>query len=538
MFNSNDPPQGLAHVALLRNDGYLDSNTAVPLAIDLNWSWQQLQSRISRMVFDRFVDTVRIFTDRGFEIRDTPSAARQAVLVVSSGDDFVHFRLRPDQPIPENIALDDFQNFVSGVVEKAPRYASNDVQNRVTDSEVAGHEILDPRQFFLQAGGSSAPYGYGADLIDTNVFATPVNHTAKYQPARSAGAASSGRGPRGSISSTGSGTGLSSTGKIDLRRKGAPRPSEPEVLDKLENHKKSEQRSRERLRNGFEDLKTAVPSLRLEKNPTKSTIVTRAAEYIYALEQEVESLRGRLKETSLASSFEGPSMDNKSPASSGIPVEGASHISDGSLEKEWGDMKYASGTLCMDIPKEMEAPSIVAVEVYDSLNYSYIYVDHVWEMVLGLNRRDILNKKIMSVGVGLLGSRYLQFAYKFNSINYTTKTGKPWVGVEVMRRADRTPIMFQHRVTPVFVGTIPQAYGVLSHFRVISEEDFERMSQEHEKQIEEQLRQANVNGLILPRKALPSMDEIIDLNMDEAGRKALDDLAKTVIIAEEEDIGK
>lgn len=138
---------------------------------------------------------------------------------------------------------------------------------------------------------------------------------------------------------------------------GRSKAAVPGAIVKAHSHKASEQRSRDRLRNSIQELVVTVPSLANVKNPSKATIIHKAAEYVEYAKQTNQAL-----------------MEENKRAQMMIAQLQAEHLR----------------------IRRTPTANIVTIEILD-LERRFVFVDHMWEIVIGYSHKEVVGKMVKDV---------------------------------------------------------------------------------------------------------------------------------------------
>ncbi|KNC87396.1 hypothetical protein, variant [Sphaeroforma arctica JP610] len=176
---------------------------------------------------------------------------------------------------------------------------------------------------------------------------------------------------------------------------------------RTESHKASEQRSRTRLKDSINELATTVPTLVNVKNPSKAHIIKKATEFVHDTQKTNVELR--LEHEKLKSEL------------------AALHL------------KH------MKSMNTMNMGNIITVEIL-SKDFTYIFVDHMWEVFLGYSRSEVLGKTFKDIS----SCRNCELMLKRSmEIHETMRKKQVWRGLILSKRKDGQAFCCDTTITPV-----------------------------------------------------------------------------------------
>eukprot|EP01134_Creolimax_fragrantissima_P002580 CFRG2580T1 len=183
-------------------------------------------------------------------------------------------------------------------------------------------------------------------------------------------------------------------------------PKLDDDMDRTESHKASEQRSRTRLKDSINELATTVPALQNVKNPSKAHIIKKATEFV----QNTQNTNKQLRE-------------------------------------EHKNLKQQLAALHLKHMKSMntmQLGNIITVEILTK-DFTYMFVDHMWEVFLGYSRSEVLGKTFKDISACRNCELMLR---RTKEIISTMEQKKVWRGLILGKRKDGRAFCCDTTITP------------------------------------------------------------------------------------------
>eukprot|EP01135_Chromosphaera_perkinsii_P010995 Nk52_evm29s2309 gene=Nk52_evmTU29s2309 len=501
-----------AFVTLYVNDGMLETSTARPFVVDVNMTMKQIANECHKRLYDMECGTAKVFTTLGVELDDPVYIPSHQSLVVSNGSAMVPVKYSNKMPEEELNQFPDIDSVLRGIYNDRRNSTEDLMDTEALESVIAsaGNTYIGAKA----AAGGRAPAGGFSPNID-NVLSdllSPVEPTPQAAqsaplqsifnniqfPTLSMQQVTSAWGdgnlertkfmnqsapvhqmptpqiqqpqppqqlrqppvlpkvqpklsPRESIASPEHMVPIQSPDSTSVKNEAfetVPSPSNSvqstssggtqrrtSLVNRAESHKASEQRSRQKLKECIEELVLSVPTLKEHKAPTKATIIKKATEYVQHSSKQNEKLK----------------QENEA------------------LQKEIADLHLRSSK----VQTQLQIANIMTVEIVD-MDMRYIFVDHMWEIVMGFGRGEVVGKFIKEV-TGCAQCPLM--AVRCVEIMKNIAAGQAWHGVVLSRRRDGRAFACEAEISPIIdsQGKVFQHVCTRRNFHMLSQTEKEKL---------------------------------------------------------------
>eukprot|EP00128_Syssomonas_multiformis_P015522 Colp12_sorted_trinity150504_noHs@15772 len=418
-------------VTLFKNDGILEATDAKPFIILDSWDIATARKLCHERLYGTQLASARLYTDLGVELDDVGYIPAKQSIVVSSGEPFkpISYSKRLPKEVPSSTSA-----FVETVLPDL--YAANNqsepfdipmadmlgnVENYLSKANPAefGDQISGWKNFLqastLEMPAEEAPvpqYPQFNSIFDNMHFPSiDLPHNEIKNVREVYGSETSAQSQASSVSNKRKASGGSppmDNFETDSSNEGdSPASRGTDKKNRAASHKASEQRSRMKLKESIQELVLSVPTLWGAKNPTKATIIKKATDYV-----------------------------------------NYSKKTNSTLQKENEQIKREIAGLQQDrqlMQRQLQVANIMTVEISD-LNHQYIYCDHMWEIVMGYSRHEVVGRYVREV-IGCHQCPLMQ--QKCEEIHRNLEAGEVWVGLMLGKRRNGTTFACEATVAPI-----------------------------------------------------------------------------------------